>query len=120
MDHVHEQQDASKPVHGSRRLVLAWLALLALLATSGASAWLRLGWINGAISLTIALVKALLVLVVFMRLRRAHSLLRLTAAAGLCTLLLLFVLAGADYATRSELRAPWQDPAAVPAQLGSR
>jgi len=103
-----------------RQLALTWLALLALLATSAASAWVPLGWINGAISLTIALAKALLVLVVFMRLRRAHALLRLTAVAGLCTLALLFALAGADYATRTELRAPWQDPAAVPARLGSR
>jgi cytochrome c oxidase subunit 4 len=104
----------------TRRLGLTWLGLLALLAASAASAWLPLGWINGAISLSIALVKALLVLVVFMRLRRAHSLVRLTAAAGLGTLLLLFTLAGADYATRTEVRAPWQDPATVPAQLGRR
>jgi cytochrome c oxidase subunit 4 len=103
-----------------RQLALTWLALLALLAASAASAWLPLGWINGAISLSIALVKASLVLVVFMRLRRAHSLVRLAAATGLCTLVLLFALAGADYATRTEVRAPWQDPAAVPARLGSR
>ena len=120
MDHAPERQTAGQPRHGTRRLVLTWLALLALLAASGASAWLPLGWINGAISLAIAAIKALLVLVVFMRLRRAHSLVRLTAATGLGTLLLLFALAGADYATRVEVRAPWQDPAAVPAQLGSR
>jgi cytochrome c oxidase subunit 4 len=114
----HAPKHSSK--HSGRGLVLTWLALLALLAASAASAWLPLGWINSAISLSIALVKALLVLVVFMRLRRAHSLVRLAAAAGLCTLVLLFALAGADYATRTETRAPWQEPAAVPAQMGSR
>jgi len=103
-----------------RQLALTWLALLALLATSAASAWVPLGWVNSAISLAIAVIKALLVLVVFMRLRRAHSLVRLAAATGLCTLVLLFTLAGADYATRTEVRSPWQDPAAVPARLGSR
>lgn len=102
------------------QLLLAWIVLLALLALSAASAWLRLGWINGAINLGIALAKALLVLVVFMRLRRAHSLLRLTAVVGLCALVLLFALAGADYATRTEVRAPWQAPATLPARLGNR
>ena len=112
--------DDTRERRQQRQLGMTWLALLALLAASAASAWVPLGWINGAISLGIALVKALLVLAVFMRLRRAHSLVRLTAAAGLCTLVLLFAMAGADYATRTEVRAPWQDPAVVPAQLGSR
>jgi cytochrome c oxidase subunit 4 len=100
--------------------VLTWIALLALLAASAGSAMLPLGWINGVVNLAIAVAKALLVLVVFMRLRRAHSLLRVAAATGLCMLVVLFALAGADYATRSEVRAPWQTPATVPARFGSR
>jgi cytochrome c oxidase subunit 4 len=120
MDHTPKQASKQASEQNMRGLVLTWVALLALLAASAASAWVRLGWINSAISLSIALVKALLVLVVFMRLRRAHSLVRLAAATGLCTLVLLFTLAGADYATRTEVRAPWQDPSVVPAQLGSR
>jgi len=112
--------DEGAPKRQQRPLVLTWLALLILLCISAASAWVPLGWVNSAISLAIAVIKALLVLVVFMRLRRAHSLVRLAAATGLCTLVLLFTLAGADYATRTEVRSPWQDPAAVPARLGSR
>ena len=65
-----------------RPLVLTWLALLALLATTAGCALLRLGWLNTAISLTIALAKALLVALVFMRLKRAPALLRLAAVAG--------------------------------------
>ena len=105
---------------GVRPLVLTWLALMVLLASTAAIAWLQLGWLNTAISLAIALAKALLVALVFMRLRRAHGLLRLTALAGLVTLSLLFGLAGADYATRAAAPAPWQQPATVPPQLGSR
>ncbi len=105
---------------GVRSLVLTWLALLALLAVSAGSALLPLGWINSAINLGVAVAKALLVALVFMRLRQAHALLRLAALAGLVTLTLLFGLAGADYATRTEAPAPWQQPATVAPRLGGR
>jgi cytochrome c oxidase subunit 4 len=103
-----------------RPLILTWLALMALLAATAGIAWLPLGWINTAVSLGIALAKALLVAFVFMRLRSAHGLLRLTALAGIVTLFLLFGLAGADYATRAAAPAPWQPPATVAPRLGSR
>ena len=102
----------------TRPLVLTWLALLALLALSAGTAWIPLGWINTAIGLAVAAAKALLVAVVFMRLRASHPLLRLTALAGLVTLVLLFILSGADYATRSEVPAPWQQPSTVAPRLG--
>jgi cytochrome c oxidase subunit 4 len=107
-------------MHGARALILTWLALLLLLAASAGSAWLALGWFNSAINLGIALVKALLVALVFMRLRQAHALQRLAALAGLVTLALLFGLAGADYATRTEHAAPWQRPATLAPRLGAR
>jgi cytochrome c oxidase subunit 4 len=103
-----------------RPLIVTWLALMALLAMTAAVAWVPLGWVNTAISLGIALAKALLVALVFMRLRRAHGLLRLTALAGVVTLLLLFGLSATDYATRTAAPAPWQQPATVSPQLGSR
>lgn len=98
-------------------LLLAWLALMALLAISAASAFLELGWINTALSLAIALAKALLVALVFMRLRRAPALLRIAAVVGVVTMLVLFGLSATDYATRSVLPAVWQQPATVPAHL---
>jgi cytochrome c oxidase subunit IV len=104
----------------SRPLVLTWLALLALLALSAGTAWIRLGWINTAIGLAVATVKTLLVALVFMRLRLTHPLLRLTALAGLTTLALLFILSGTDYATRGAVPASWQQPSAVAPRLGSR
>jgi cytochrome c oxidase subunit IV len=103
-----------------RPLVLTWLALMALLATTAACALLRLGWLNTAISLAVALAKALLVAFVFMRLKRAPALLRLAAGAGAVTLVLLFGLALTDYTTRTELKAPWQQPAVVAPRFGSR
>ena len=102
----------------TRPLFLTWIALLVLLALTAASAWLRLGWINTAIGLAIAVLKALLVALVFMRLRRAPWLLRIAALAGVATLALLFVLSGADYATRSETPAVWQQPATHAPRIG--
>lgn len=103
-----------------RPLVLTWLALMALLALSAGSALLPLGWFNTAIGLAIALVKALLVAIVFMRLARAHALLRITAVTGVVTMALLFILSGADYATRPRLPAAWQPPRTVAPTFGSR
>jgi cytochrome c oxidase subunit 4 len=103
-----------------RPLVLAWIALLALLALTAGCALLRLGWLNTAISLAVALAKALLVAFLFMRLKRAPALLRLAAVVGAVTLVLLFGLALTDYTTRTELKAPWQQPATVAPRLGSR
>src|SRR5437868_3434810 len=70
MEHKEEHVDRGQNI---RPLVLTWAALMALLLLSAGSALLRLGWINTAIGLAIALVKAVLVAVIFMRLRRAHS-----------------------------------------------
>ena len=102
-----------------RPLVFTWIALMALLATTAACALLRLGWLNTVISLAVALAKALLVAFVFMRLKRAPALLRLAAVAGAVTLVVLIGLALTDYATRTELKAPWQQPATVVPRLGS-
>lgn len=101
-----------------RPLLLTWLALMTLLALTAAAAFLKLGWINTAIGLAIALAKALLVALVFMRLRRAPALLRIAAVAGAVTMAILFGLSATDYATRAVLPAPWQQPETVPAAAG--
>lgn len=101
-------------------LVLTWIALMVLLALTAGSALLKLGWWNGAINMGIAIAKALLVVLVFMRLRRSHALLRIAAVTGLSTLALLFALAGSDYLTRQLPVAPWQAPHAVAPRLGSQ
>jgi cytochrome c oxidase subunit 4 len=103
----------------TRPLVFTWIALMALLATTAGCALLRLGWLNTAISFAIALAKAVLVALVFMRLKRAPALLRLAAVAGAVMLALLFGLSLTDYTTRTELKAPWQQPATVSPRFGS-
>lgn len=104
----------------TRPLVLTWFALMVLLLISAGSALLHLGWFNTALGLVIAAIKAVLVAIVFMRLRRAHALLRITAVAGVLAMCLLFGLSGTDYATRPLLPSSYQAPKTVAPVFGSR
>lgn len=90
-----------------RSQVLVWLALLILLAASAGLSHLPLGWWALVITTTVAIGQALLVLVVFMRLKSAHPVLRLIAVLSFAWPLLMVVLTLGDYLTRSLLRAPW-------------
>jgi len=89
---------------------ITWVALLALLGTTFALAHVRLGSLNTAVSLAIGATKALLVALVFMKLRRASPLLVIFAVAGLLALAILFGLSGTDYATRTITAARWTSP----------
>jgi cytochrome c oxidase subunit 4 len=93
-----------------RTLVLAWLALLALLAATFMLSQVEMGSWNTVASFGIATAKAVLVAMFFMHLRRASSLVLLFAVAGLAWLVLLYGLSGADFATRSIVPAPWTAP----------
>jgi len=93
----------------TRRIVLAWSALLLLLAATCASAWLPIGVWNGVVNLGIAALKAAIVAAVFMHLG-ASSAARACVGVALFVLLLIFALAGSDYATRDLHPAAWQPP----------
>jgi cytochrome c oxidase subunit 4 len=94
----------------ARRLVLAWVALLALMLASLGSAYLHLGVGNAAASLGIAAIKTAIVAWWFMELRLASATLRTVALAGLFMLGLLATLSGVDYATRLVDPAAMQAP----------
>jgi cytochrome c oxidase subunit IV len=81
-------------------------ALLLLLGTSAGSALIPMGVFNEVANLGIAAVKALLVLVFFMRLKTDSPLLRLVAALGFAWLGLLIALSLADLLTRVALQVP--------------
>ena len=93
-----------------RAYVFTWLALLALLATTFALAHVPMGHGNVAASLAIAALKALLVALFFMHLRRASTLVVLFAIAAFVWLALLYGLSATDYATRAVNPAPWSAP----------
>ena len=91
-----------------KRIWICWAALLLLLATTTGAAFLPLGSFNASVALAIAACKALLVLIVFMELRRSSGLVRAFAVAGFFWLLILLTLTSADYLTRRDTSAPWQ------------
>ena len=80
--------------------MFVYLALLLLLGTTVGAAFLDLGVWNTVIAVTIALMKAMLVLLFFMGIRHSDNLSRLYAAAGFIWLLILFGLTLTDYLTR--------------------
>jgi cytochrome c oxidase subunit IV len=89
-----------------RALLPVWAALMALLAATLTLAYIPLhGW-NFAVSLSIAALKALLVALFFMNLRRPDPLLRLAASAGLLWLFFMFALTFADVLTRQPPTQP--------------
>jgi len=93
-----------------RLLIVVWTALLLLLAATAASALLQLGAWNSVLNLSIAALKAGLVMLFFMRLRSSHVLIRLTAITAMATLAILFALSSTDYFTRERYVAPYQRP----------
>ena len=102
------------------RVLMAWLALVALMLTSLASAYVPLGPWNLVVGLVIALIKSLTVLSLFMGLLRAPALLRIAAAIGFAMLALLFSLSSVDYATRVMQPAAVQQPQQLHRPGGAR
>jgi cytochrome c oxidase subunit 4 len=83
-----------------KRLLLAWVSLLALLGGNIGMAFVGLGLLAPAAHVLVAAVMALVVLAVFMELDRGASLFWVFAGAGFFWLAILFCLTGADYLTR--------------------
>jgi cytochrome c oxidase subunit 4 len=81
----------------------------ALLTLTGVTAWvafLDLGPLNTIAAMTIAAVKALLVVLYFMHVRWSSRLTRLFIAAGIFWLLILILLTLGDYDTRGWITGP--------------
>ena len=77
-----------------------WIALLLLLAATCGSSFVPLGRFNVVVNFVIAGIKALLVALVFMHLRRDRPVVWLVAAAGFAWLSLLVGLSLADFLLR--------------------
>lgn len=80
--------------------ILVWIALLALLALTTASSFIRLGGWNFVVNMAIACAKAGLVVWVFMHLRSGTALIRLVAGAALAWVTILIGLSLTDLLTR--------------------
>jgi cytochrome c oxidase subunit 4 len=79
---------------------LVFIALLALTVTTVAVSKIELGEFNFIAAMTIAVLKAMLVVMFFMDVRRATSMTKLFIGAGLFWLAILLVFLLSDYLTR--------------------
>jgi cytochrome c oxidase subunit 4 len=92
-----EHADHIVPV---RIYVGVFLALIALTATTTAVAFVDLGPWNTVVALTIAFLKASLVVLFFMHIKYSPRLTQITIFGGLFWLAILLVLTFSDFATR--------------------
>jgi cytochrome c oxidase subunit 4 len=105
---------SSKPVVSVRVYVLVFFTLLVLTAVTSAIAFFDLGGgVNNVAAITIAICKALLVILYFMHVRYSDKLTWVFAAAGFFWLLILIGGTMDDVLTRPQLSP---STASVPAQ----
>ena len=83
-----------------KTFVIVWASLLALTALTVFAATLELGPFNAVVALTIATIKALLVLLFFMELRYTTALTKVAVIAAVFFFMLLAGLTLSDYLTR--------------------
>jgi cytochrome c oxidase subunit IV len=93
----------SDHVVSPKSYIAVFLALLALTATTTAVAFIDLGPWNTVVALGIAVLKATLVVLIFMHIRWSSSLSRVVIAGGLVWLGIMFALTLADFQTRGWL-----------------
>lgn len=83
-----------------KAFIAVWVALLVLTALTVFAATLELGPFNAIVALTIATIKALLVLLFFMELRYSTALTKVAVVAAVFFMMLLIGLTLSDYLTR--------------------
>ncbi|HEV8577920.1 MAG TPA: cytochrome C oxidase subunit IV family protein [Thermoanaerobaculia bacterium] len=85
---------------------LVFGALMVLTIVTWLVAQVDLGWANDVVALTIAVIKALLVLLFFMHVRYSTRMTILTATAGFFWLVILIGITLSDYLTRGSSLLP--------------
>ena len=107
MDHGHAHAPAAhvEPLPVGTCLVI-YAILLLLTAVTVSAAFLDMAWLNTPVALTIASVKALLVMAFFMELRHSSKLFWIAIGNGVFWLLVLIMLAMSDYVSRGWLGFP--------------
>jgi cytochrome c oxidase subunit 4 len=85
-----------------RNYFFVYLALMLLLAATIGAAMIDLGPLNWLIAISIAIVKAVLVILFFMHVRASSQVVRVFAIAGFFWLAILIGLSLTDYLTRPQ------------------
>lgn len=90
----------SEHVSSPKNYVLIFLALMVLTVATVLVAKVDLGWANDVVALTVAVTKALLVMLFFMHVRYSTRMTALTALAGFFWLAILILVTMTDYWSR--------------------
>jgi cytochrome c oxidase subunit 4 len=94
------------PVPSVRLYVAIWLSLMTATGLTVLAGYQDFGFLNTIIALTIAVVKASLVVLFFMGVRHNTPLTKVTVIAGFFWLVILFGLGMSDYVTRPWIGVP--------------
>src|SRR5690554_6532547 len=103
MAHLSSSEHSGHGAATPRLYFMVYLALMALLVLTVLISLLDIGVLGVVVALSIAVVKAVLVVLYFMHLRYTSRLTWLFAAAGFAWLAILMVLLMSDYLSRSWL-----------------
>ncbi|MBV8653255.1 MAG: cytochrome C oxidase subunit IV family protein [Alphaproteobacteria bacterium] len=98
-----------------KTLVLVWLALIVFTGLTTGVSYIELGELNIVVALLIAVIKASLVVWIFMGVRYTTSLTKLFVVAGLVWLGIMILITFSDYTTRgwTYQAQPWSHNAAA-------
>jgi cytochrome c oxidase subunit 4 len=86
-----------------RHYIGVFLALIVLTFATYYTALIDMGPLNVLVAMTIAVVKALLVVLIFMHVKYSNKLIQTLVVASVLWLLIMFGFTGGDYLTRSWL-----------------
>jgi cytochrome c oxidase subunit IV len=89
-----------------RTYVNVFIALLVLLLATVGAAYLPLGPLHFPVAMTIAVIKAVLIVLIFMHVLHAHRLTMIICAASMLWLAIMIALTLADYLSRGWLQIP--------------
>ena len=89
-----------------RTYVNVFIALLVLLLATVGAAYLPLGPLHFPVAMTIAVIKAVLIVLIFMHVLHAHRLTMIICAAAMLWLGIMIALTLADYLSRGWLQIP--------------
>ena len=101
-----EEHSATKHVSLGTYLVVFALLMILLVLTVVAAFWVNLGGANILVALTIAIVKAVLVVLYFMHVKYASRMTKLIVVTGFFFLAILLAETMVDYSSRTWVNPP--------------
>ena len=90
----------------TKTYVRVWVSLLILLGVTVGAAYVHLGWFNIAAAVTVAVLKAVIIILYFMHVRHSPKVVWIFVGAGFFWLGIIFVGTLTEYFTRAYMPMP--------------